>query len=138
MAAIAAVKDSDFHILDMDEGPSDTVVMTCPLFNNTYAKHKSSIASALERFLEHKKNDPLKPYGRRDYPFIGDGPLSGIHHAHLSLDISVFYKIVGRDPRQLRLYGIFSHAESGTGQPARRGLQKNLKTRIDQQPFKDA
>ena len=137
-AAILAVQESDWRAIDLAEGPNDVQVMTCPLFDNTLERHRSKIEQKLILFIQYKKDNPLKSFGKVDYPFTGDGPLHGIQHAHLTHDISVFYNLVGRDPRQLRLYGVFTHDESGTGRPGRINLQRQLKTRIDQQPFKSA
>ena len=137
-AAILAVQESDWRAIDLAEGPNDVQVMVCPLFDNTFEKHRDSIEQKLNAFIDHKRHNPLKPFGKVDYPFTGDGPLHGVHHAHLTRDISILYNLTGRDPRQLRLYGVFTHDESGTGRPGKINLQRQLKTRIDQQPFKPA
>ena len=111
------------------------VFKRCDLFNETYKKHAGEIKDQLEKFLSFKAQNPLMPFNKKDYPFKGNGVLHGIGHAHLTFNISVFYTLTGRDPRVIQLIGIFTHDESGIGNPAKPNLQRSLKSRIDTQKF---
>lgn len=115
------------------------VFKPCALFNETYIRHKSKIERAFEQFRATKSENPLAKYGGKDYPFIGEGPL-GKHkprliHAHMTSDISIIYSLSGANPTVISLYGFFTHDESGTGNPPKINLQKQLVKRISQQTF---
>jgi hypothetical protein len=136
LAAIRSVKDSDWKQVRVNEADSDTVVLICPLFDVTFEKHKKEIGDSFNRFIQQKMHNPMSSYSGGDGPFASDGPLGGIMHARMSADIRLLYTLSGKHPRQLKLYGFFSHEESGTGRPAKIALQKQLKRRIMNQPFK--
>lgn len=110
----------------------------CPLFNETFGNH-SEVLNKLNAFMDSKSRDPLAPFGSSDKAFHSEGNFSRavpkLKHAHLTHDISVLYTVSGRDPTIIRLYGIFSHDESGTGQPANIKRQKNLASRLTKQVF---
>lgn len=101
-------------------------ILTSPMFWSSYENHKRNkvVVDALSKFVQAKRDNPLAPYGAKDYPFRGDGPLKGFGHAGLTFDVSVIYTISGRDPHVIRLLGVFSHDELGTGQPAAINRQK--------------
>lgn len=81
-------------------------------------KHNSKVLIAFKQFIAHKRENPIAPFGAKDYPFKGNGKLHGYPHAGLTFDVSVVYTLEGRDPTILKLFGLFSHDELGTGQPA--------------------
>jgi len=115
--------------------------LTCPLFDRTYAE-KSNIPGIKEKFnsfVEQKTIKPVAPFGSRDSIFINSTPLGiaipKLRHAHLTNDLSIFYTIEGRDPTVVRLYGIFSHDDSGTGQPRNIAKQKSLGKQMRQSGF---
>jgi hypothetical protein len=84
----------------------------------------------INQFLIFKKTNPSQPWGGSDAPFVSNGPigraLPKLRHAHLNRDISLFYTIEGRDPTVIKLYGVFSHQDSGTGTPSNINKQKSL------------
>ena len=111
----------------------------CPLYKDTYlAKIKTheSLRSKLRDFMELKRHDPGRPFGGSDKPFIPNGKfgskIPGIRHAHLNRDLSLVYRF---DPNQTEiwLYGIFSHDELGTGQPANINRQDSIATKLSNQ-----
>lgn len=110
-------------------------IMASKLFDQTLASYSGNVAvlKALKEFITQKRAQPLAPFGSKDYPFKGDGPLHGIGHAGLTFDVSILYKISGKNPNIITLYGIFSHDQLGTGQPANIKRQKNAATTINNQ-----
>ena len=94
------------------------------------------LADRFEEFLKTKKQNAMQPFGKVDKPFAGDGflrnaiPNETLIHAHLTHDISIIYSISGKDPRILKLYGVYSHDEMGTGQPPNIKKQKQLASRL--------
>lgn len=110
-------------------------IMVTDLFNQTLTKYSTNapVLKALKAFIEQKRAMPLEPFGSKDYPFKGDGPLHGIGHAGLTFDVSIVYKISGKNPNIITLYGIFSHDELGTGQPANIKRQRQAAKAIDNQ-----
>lgn len=111
-------------------------VKKCKLFEETSAVHFKKNKAAAEKFVEFllaKKADPMAPFGAKDYPFKGDGPLHGLKHAALANDLRIIYDIEGKDPRVILLYYVGTHDEMGTGQPPNIKRQKQTKTKIDNQ-----
>lgn len=116
------------------------VVKTSQLFTDTMADKLrgggKKIADRFNEFLQTKKNNPLQPFGKSDKPFASDGlirnsiPNETLLHAHLTHDISVVYSLSGKDPKVLKLYGVFTHDEMGTGQPANLRRQKQFSDRL--------
>jgi hypothetical protein len=110
----------------------------CPLFAETFARHPE-VESRLKSFIDLKTWSPLQAFGKKDETFSGGGifnkTIPGLRHAHLTMDISVLYTIGGRDPTTIDLYGIFTHAESGTGQPSNLKKQRSLAARLANQAF---
>ena len=118
------------------EADADTVVRTSSLFNiNDY---DSLVAEKFKDFVATKKNN-LALYGSRDSAMNTRAPLGntieGLRHAHLTQDVSVFYRIHGRDPRYLDIYGLFRHKDSGTGNTPNIKKQKSLASRFAQAQF---
>jgi hypothetical protein len=50
--------------------------------------------------------------------------------AHLSSDMSIVYELSGRNPTTIKLYGVFTHAQLGTGQPPNIKIQQNMAKRL--------
>ena len=116
------------------------VVKTSPLFNQTLHdkinQGNKRVSERLQDFLNTKKQNPLQPFGSSDKPFTGDHlkkavPNETMLHAHLTHDISIIYSLSGKDPKILKLYGIFSHDEMGTGQPPNLKKQKQIAARLN-------
>lgn len=112
----------------VEEG-ADFQVLKSSIFDKTMS-NKQNVAKRLEEFIRFKQANPTQQFGSSDTQFIGRGPLAQavpkLRHAHLNIDISVFYTIEGRNPTVLKIYGVFSHSESGTGNSPNIKKQKNL------------
>lgn len=129
------------RIIECDQGPwtivesdSNFVVQYSSLFNDSIKNKPRKILDRLPLFIETKKENPNASFGKSDTPFISAGPLGilvpKLRHAHLSQDISVLYKIEGSKPTVLKIYGLWSHQESGTGNAANIKTQKQLAMKI--------
>lgn len=90
---------------------------------NKYGRD-AQVLQALRNFIAFKRENPLQQAGGKDRPYIGSGPLSGYIHAGLTRDISVVYTISGRDPHIIKLFGLYTHQDTGTGTPGRPQLSK--------------
>lgn len=108
----------------------------CDLFKETLNKHikDPGVESTYKSFLEFKSENPLSKFGNSDYPFT-HGPLSGKLHSKLTRDISILYTMSGTDTKIFKLYGIFTHDESGTGTPSSLNRQKGLSAKMSNQNF---
>jgi len=97
-------------------------------------KDTPNVIEKIKQFQEVKSNNPMDPFGTNDKPFSGTGIykqyLPKAMKAHLTPDISVVYELSGRNPTIIKLYGVFTHADMGTGQPANIKIQKNLAKRL--------
>lgn len=108
----------------------------CAFFEQTFQRYKTNarIVDALNHFIIHKSQNPLAPFGGKDRPFSA-GPLKGILHASLTNDVSVLYKLGGRDPTIVYLYAIASHDEAGTGHPSNPKRMQQTRIKLDNQTF---
>jgi mRNA-degrading endonuclease YafQ of YafQ-DinJ toxin-antitoxin module len=104
---------------------------TCKLFEKTISKAEQQIKKKLKDFINWKKDHPIEKFGSSDYPFKA-GALTGYSHAKLSFDISIIYRY---KDSVFYLYGVFSHDESGTGQPSNINRQASLLTKFKNQEF---
>lgn len=89
-----------------------------------HKENNDQALAALKNFIEFKRANPLQQAGGKDRPYIGSGPLSGYIHAGLTRDISIVYTISGRDPHVIKLFGLYTHQDTGTGTPGRPNLSK--------------
>jgi mRNA-degrading endonuclease YafQ of YafQ-DinJ toxin-antitoxin module len=107
-----------------------THVKTSQCFNKANKKYikNSRVQSALKNFLVTKASDKRTPFGSKDYPMTGKGPLSGIKHAGLTNDISIMYEIKNNT---IYLFAIGSHDELGFGRPNNINKQKSLVKKIN-------
>jgi len=136
-------RKNQWRQIDLDEAQDfDVEILVSPLFVETFSQkvlNNPSVAKKYEEFKNSKKNNPLQNYGARDYPMIGKGPIGqqvpGIRHAHLTQDISVFYTIEGRNPTKIKLFGVFGHADSGTGTPSNIKRQQAVGKQMKNQQF---
>jgi mRNA-degrading endonuclease YafQ of YafQ-DinJ toxin-antitoxin module len=119
--------------------PMPVAVEQCPLFISSYVdkvRINKVLLNKVIEFVQKKAADPLMPVGN-DRPLTSKGVFSlaipGIRHAHLNLDISIWYVYVGGTSPTLRLYGLFTHAETGTGQPAKIQKQQSMATKMSNQ-----
>ena len=110
----------------------------CSLFDETFEKFKrdQKIVDAFKEFSKAKATNPSQLYGSRDYKFSSDGFLHGFWHAHLTYSVSIIYTVERKgDNYTFKLYGLFTHDDSGTGQPANKKKQKALASRLSHQSF---
>lgn len=118
-------------------------VLECDFFKETAAKHikfGSSVEESYHNFIATKLQNPIASYGSSDKANPAGTPMAQyvpkIRHAHLTHDLSIFYTISGSNPSELRLYGVLTHDESGTGQPNNPKRQKSVAKRFSNQEFK--
>lgn len=98
---------------------------------DTYSSQKELLKRKLIDFVRFKSSSPYNgrapdgsKFGSSDYLLGSEGKfrdIPGIAHAHLTFNISVVYRIEGD---VLRLYGIYSHDDMGTGQPPNTNRQQ--------------
>lgn len=107
------------------------------IFNDSVIKKLRQfpdLSNKLESFIDFKKLEPTQPWGGKDKPFGGEGPigksLPKLRYTHLGHDVILFYEIYGRNPVNIKLYGVFSHDEVGIGQPMNIKRQKSFVSRI--------
>lgn len=106
---------------------NELIVAGCKKFDETMTRYLH-LRSKVDDFIATKMTNPVQQFGASDKVFNPDGPLGKmkIVHAHLTHDISIFYRIKGSPPT-LYLYGLFSHKESGTDKSSQnRNIQKSL------------
>lgn len=115
----------------------------CENFIETYnrlLKTKPDLRNKFQAFLKFKEENPGGRFGGKDESFASDGIFNThvpkLRHAHLTGDISIFYIISGSDPRIIKLYGVYTHDESGTGQPPNRKRQKSVVQTLSNAVFK--
>lgn len=113
-----------------------------PLFQESVIVMKArlpNIIDLIRDFRDFKSANPLAAYGNSDKSSAPDGNFNQevpkIRHAHLTHDVSIWYTISGKNPNVIRLYGVFSHDQSGTGQPPARNVQKKLAKKMAKQTF---
>lgn len=114
----------------------------CQLFRQTAQekfKEYPGLKDKVDAFMALKKEDPISQFGSKDVMFSGVGHFNvavpKLRHAHLTHDISIFYKLSGANPTIIDLYGLFTHDESGTGQPPNMKKQKSLAKTLGNQNF---
>lgn len=115
------------------EGAEGIEVKKSDMFDSTLASklaQSPNLETKLREFLNFKKDSPGQSWGGSDSYFVNAGPIGRampkLRHAHLTRDLSLFYTIEGRNPTTIKLYGIFSHQESGTGTPGSVQKQKTI------------
>jgi len=99
-------------------------------------KDTPNVIKKIEEFKNLKEQDPLALFGNKDFSF-GGVPNSYFakympkaRKATLTVDYSIVYDLSGRNPTVIKLYGVFNHADMGTGQPPNKNVQKNLAKRL--------
>lgn len=127
-----------------------------PLFRQTFiekSKNNTVLADKLDQFVKYKTVSPYQMFGANDKPFRAGGFFANavpkIKHAHLTHDISIVYTVEPGPNPIIRLYGLFSHDELGTGTPSNINRQKSMASQfarlafggtelLDQPPAADA
>lgn len=119
------------------EKPNEVRFRYCPLYWETYRDTRYLIKEEVTKFLLFKSKTPLEKYDAHDTPLKGvfREKIPGIWHAHLANDINIVYRISGRNPTLIYLYGMFSHETLGTGKPSNPNRQKQSTQRFTQQSF---
>lgn len=108
---------------------------------NIKTQAEPKVLQKVVEFLVTKTANPMQAYGRNDKPFLAAGhlktavPGETLLHAHLDRDNSMVYSINGRNPTVIKLYGIFNHAELGTGDPANIRKQQAMGDRLRNMRF---
>ena len=114
------------------------MVKYCKLFLKSAKKHLKDprINKKFLEFVKAKTINPKAKFGSSDSPANSKAPLGkavpGIMHAHLTRDLSAWYIIQDND---VCIYGIFRHADTGTGTPSRTNIQQQAATRFKNQQF---
>ena len=126
--------------LDKKSSASEPAVIfeLSPSFRKTAAekfKAYPGLDKKASDFRATKAADRNALYGSSDKPFKTNGAFSGLRHAHLTFDLSLVYSISGANPAIIRLYGIYSHDELGTGQPPNINRQKSMGAHLKGQTF---
>jgi mRNA-degrading endonuclease YafQ of YafQ-DinJ toxin-antitoxin module len=116
----------------------EVVIRTCDLFDKTYPEKIRTIPKLKQKFEDFKNaklENPTLPVGK-DAAFTSNNILRGLRHAHLTQDISVIYKISGEgNTMYLDLYGLFSHADLGTGNAPQIRTQQTMGQKLVRQRF---
>lgn len=104
-------------------GPNSELAKTIDKFTD----QRDRIKTELSKFLQWKNKTPyngslpgLPGFGDSDRKFRSGGnfgsKLPGISHAHLTHNLSIVY-FVDKETNTIRLYGVYSHDDIGTGSP---------------------
>lgn len=118
------------------------VFKSCPLFKESLfnlARNYPNLINRLDAFRDFKRQNPLASFGSSDKPAVSkltfSNEIPGIRHAHLTKDISVWYTVSGRDPIEIKLYGVFTHHETGTSTTPNQKRQMSTALRFKNQKF---
>ena len=115
---------------------------TGPLFDQTWqsrSRNNASLKNKLAQFLQVKSQDPTSNFGASDKPFKSQGfftmAIPKLKHAHLTHDLSLVYVLEGGADPVIRLYGVFSHDDLGTGTPPNINRQRSMASQLARQTF---
>ena len=116
---------------------ADVVFEYGPLWQESlsYAlRDTANVSNKVKEFIKLKSENPLANFGNSDKQFTSAGVykhyLPKARKAHLSLDISIIYELSGRNPTVIKIYGVFTHADLGVGQPQNIKIQKGMAKRL--------
>jgi mRNA-degrading endonuclease YafQ of YafQ-DinJ toxin-antitoxin module len=90
------------------------------------------ILKQFERFVTAKISAPTQMWNASDKR--SSPPLSSFYKAHLTHDDSIIYSY-DQANNVIRVYGIWSHDDMGTGQPPNRPRTTTLANRLEKQVF---
>ncbi len=107
-------------------------ILICPLFIESYRNRKGikGVKEALIAFVMAKNANPTAKVGKDDKPFVDVIPAN---HAKLTSDVSIVYTLSGSNPRMLKLFGVFTHDDIGSGQPPNQRRQQSFASKINNQ-----
>lgn len=116
------------------------VFRTSEIFADSFQRavqREPRIAERILEFRRAKSLNPLAAFGASDTTMLGSFAqlVPKLRHAHLTQDTCVFYTLAGRDPTEIRIFGVFRHAESGTSTTPNIKRQKNLARVLQRQTF---
>lgn len=106
-------------------------------------KDTPNIIKKILEFKTFKEQDPLAQYGPKDSAMgsVKGSPyakyLPKARKAHLTPDISIIYELSGKDPTVIKLYGVFTHADLGTGQPPNVRKSAQMAKRLSRESIED-
>lgn len=123
----------DIELLEKID-PSKIKLRIGPTFKATLATKKQQHPELGEKvidFWKAKKQNPLQRIGG-ERPTSGPfaKAIKGIQHYHLTPDLSLWWRISGSDPVFIDFLGIYSHDETGTGQPGKPKIQQQSAERM--------
>lgn len=99
---------------------------------------RGPVLNNIRDFMDTKRNNPLSPYGSSDKRFSSGGNYSGVvpglAHAHVTPDLSVVYRVEGGT---VYLYGVYSHADLGTGTPSKQAKQQSMAGKFSRMNFNE-
>lgn len=105
---------------------------TCKEKYKKAGKWEKRILPRLESFLQAKMSNPTQMWNSTDKR--ASYALSKFYKAHLTHDDSILYTFSQKD-NLLRIYGIWSHDELGTGDPPNTARLNKIGTRLSSQVF---
>ncbi len=117
-------------------GPDSELAKTL----DRYPDQKDRLKKQLGAFIKWKNEHPVNGsipgkmpgFGDSDKKFRSggnfDNRMPNIAHAHLTHNLSIVY-YVDRETNTLRLYGVYSHDDIGTGSPPNINRQQQMATR---------
>jgi hypothetical protein len=115
---------------------------TGPLFDQTWrsrSENNASLKNKLSQFVQVKSQEPTASFGSSDKPFKSGGfftnAIPKLRHAHLTHDLSLVYALEGGADPVIRLYGVFSHDDLGTGNPPNKNRQRSMASQLAGQTF---
>ena len=119
---------------------SETVFRRSPLYKETYlarVKPYPKLREKLRQFMEFKRHNPDDNWGSSD-KFFKPGfkffsAIPGLRHAHLAPDLYIVYR-VGK-PKEVYIYGVFTHDDLGIGQPMNPRKQDAAVSKLSRQTF---
>lgn len=117
-------------------GPDSELARTLDKFTDQKDRLKKELGSFIKWKNEYPVNGSIPGkmpgFGDSDKKFRSgrnfDMRLPNISHAHLTHNLSIVY-YVDRETNTLRLYGIYSHDDIGTGTPPNMNRQQQMATR---------
>jgi hypothetical protein len=123
-------------------GPDSELARTL----NKFSSQKDTLKKELIQFINFKNQHPfngslpgkIPGFGDSDKKFRSggkfDSQLPNLSHAHLTHNLSIVYYL-DRETQTLRLYGIYSHDDLGTGNPPNTNRQIQMGQRFANMKF---
>lgn len=123
-------------------GPDSELAKTLDKFTDQKDRLKKQLGAFIKWKNEYPVNGSipgkLPGFGDSDKKFRSggnfDNRMPNLSHAHLTHNLSIVY-YVDRETNTLRLYGIYSHDDIGTGSPPNINRQQQMATRWTNMKF---